>query len=380
MSAPTLVDVQAPETARSSADARPRRVVAIVPAYNEAAAIAATIQSLRDQTRPPDLIVVVPNNCTDDTAAVAEAAGAYVLKYPGHNEDKKAGAINFALDRLEPYLIEQPWHTAVLVMDADTTLGSGFIETAVDELAAGVGGVGGTFVARPSTTALGFLQALEFHRYGQVAKRMGYRAFVLTGTGTLFSWQALRDVREQRRRGVLLPKGASYYDTHSLTEDNELTLALQTCGYLVRAPEGMWATTDVMDTVGKLAGQRKRWYLGALRNLAQYGRRMPGHMRWTYWRQQSGLFLSAVVAAVYLIALVASLAVFGGVDFRWYWAAPTVLLLIERVATVWRMGWRARLYAAAFVPEQLYTLLLTFIYTRAFFAFVRGERGGWAAT
>ncbi|GAA3920082.1 hypothetical protein Aau02nite_30430 [Amorphoplanes auranticolor] len=265
-------------------------------------------------------------------------------------------------------------------MDADTTLSPEFLEVAERNLTSGVGGVGGTFAGRPCASALGYLQRMEFHRYGQVAKRMGERAFVLTGTGTLFSYGALLDVREQRRTATLLPAGRSFYDTHSLTEDNELTFALQTCGYAVRSPVGMWATTDVMETVGKLVGQRERWYLGALRNIAQYGRLMPFHMRWTYWRQQAGLLLSALVAAFYLVALAVSVMLLGGVDFRWYWTLPSLILLAERVWSVWAMGPRARLYAALFLPEQLYTLLLTFSYARALVKFVRGDKGAWVAT
>ncbi len=357
----------------------PCYVAALVPAYNEADAIADTIRSLRAQTRPPDLIFVVPNNCTDDTAAAARAAGAYVINMPGPNPDKKAGAINHGLTLIEPYL-DRPWEWAVLIMDGDTTLSPEFLEVGLDHLGAGVGGVGGTFAGRDCDSALGYLQRMEYHRYGKTAERFAHRAFVLTGTGTLFSYQALLDVRDQRRRGRLLPPGRSFYDTHSLTEDNELTFALQAIGYSTLSPAGMSATTDVMETVGKLVGQRERWYLGALRNIRQYGRLMPGHMRWTYWRQQLGLFFSAVVAAVYLAALGVSIAFFGGVDFTWYWTIPTAILLVERVWSVWAMGWRARLYAAAFLPEQLYTLLLTYIYARALVLFARGARGSWHAT
>jgi cellulose synthase/poly-beta-1,6-N-acetylglucosamine synthase-like glycosyltransferase len=221
---------------------------------------------------------------------------------------------------------------------------------------------------------------MEYHRYGRVARRMGGRAFVLTGTGTLFSYGALLDVRHCRREGTLLPDGWSFYDTHSLTEDNELTFALQACGYRVLSPPGMWATTDVMETVPKLVGQRERWYLGAMRNIAQYGRRMPLHMRWVYWRQQAGLLLSALVAACYLLALAVSLLALGGVDCRWYWVVPSMVLLTERVSSVWRMGWRARLYAGLFLPEQAYTLLLTFIYAKAALKFARGDKGAWVAT
>jgi hypothetical protein len=49
-------------------------VIAIVPAYNEQDSILAAIASLRSQTRPPDEIIVVANNCTDDTEYIAFAA------------------------------------------------------------------------------------------------------------------------------------------------------------------------------------------------------------------------------------------------------------------------------------------------------------------
>ena len=52
------------------------RIVVLVPAHNEAAGIARTIQSLRMQSRAPDEITVVCDNCTDGTEAVARAEGA----------------------------------------------------------------------------------------------------------------------------------------------------------------------------------------------------------------------------------------------------------------------------------------------------------------
>jgi cellulose synthase/poly-beta-1,6-N-acetylglucosamine synthase-like glycosyltransferase len=359
-------------------DAAPvARIFAVVPACNEADAISFTITSLREQTSPPDLTVVVPNNCTDATAAVAERAGAYVLPYPGHNPDRKAGAINYGLAQLEHLL--RPGD-AVLVMDADTTLSPEFLAIARHHMRGRVGGCGGTFVGRDCRRMLGYLQRMEFYRYGQTARRNGYRAFVLTGTGTLFSWDALRHVRAARRTGIGLPAGASFYDTHSLTEDNELTFALQTLGYHTICPERMVTTTDVMESVGKLIAQRERWYLGALRNIWHYGWRMPGHLRWVYWRQQIGLCISATIAATYLAMVIGTVAITGTVAFSWWWTLPCALLSAERTMTVWGMGWRARLYAVAFLPEQLYTLLLTWSYLRALTTFLRGGKGGWQAT
>ena len=50
----------------------------VVAARNEEAVIANLVHSLRRQNYPPELfdIIVAPNNCTDDTAGAAQAAGA----------------------------------------------------------------------------------------------------------------------------------------------------------------------------------------------------------------------------------------------------------------------------------------------------------------
>ena len=51
----------------------------LVPAHNEAEAITNTLASLFDQSRPPERVIVVADNCTDDTVALARKAGAEVV-------------------------------------------------------------------------------------------------------------------------------------------------------------------------------------------------------------------------------------------------------------------------------------------------------------
>ena len=67
------------------------QIVALLPAHNEEAAIADAVHGLRQQTRPPDRIIVVADNCTDNTELLAVAAGAEVTVTAG-NKSKKAGA------------------------------------------------------------------------------------------------------------------------------------------------------------------------------------------------------------------------------------------------------------------------------------------------
>jgi glycosyltransferase involved in cell wall biosynthesis len=51
----------------------------IVPAHNESAGILPTIEDIKRQLSPGDRLLVVADNCSDDTAAVAAAAGAEVI-------------------------------------------------------------------------------------------------------------------------------------------------------------------------------------------------------------------------------------------------------------------------------------------------------------
>jgi cellulose synthase/poly-beta-1,6-N-acetylglucosamine synthase-like glycosyltransferase len=51
----------------------------LVPAHNEAMVIAATLQSIQAQLVGGDRLLVVADNCSDDTADVARAHGAEVL-------------------------------------------------------------------------------------------------------------------------------------------------------------------------------------------------------------------------------------------------------------------------------------------------------------
>ncbi|MGN6781302.1 MAG: glycosyltransferase, partial [Marmoricola sp.] len=97
---------------------RGRRVVALLPAHDEEASLGSALASLARQSEPPHDVVVVADNCSDDTAGVARAYGARVLESVG-NRHKKAGALNQALGLLLPGLADDD---LVLVMDADSLL------------------------------------------------------------------------------------------------------------------------------------------------------------------------------------------------------------------------------------------------------------------
>src|ERR1700704_6307973 len=102
----------------SNRDAR-KRVAVIVPAHNESAGILATIQDIRPQLGEGDRLIVVADNCSDDTAAVAAAAGAEVIARDDLEKIGKGYALGWGISHLS---IDPP--DFVVFIDADCRIQS----------------------------------------------------------------------------------------------------------------------------------------------------------------------------------------------------------------------------------------------------------------
>ena len=345
------------------------RITVLVPAHNEAAQIAATIESLLAQTHRPEQIIVVADNCTDGTEALATAMGVQVLATEG-NTHKKAGALNQALRLLLPGLAPTD---AVLVMDADTAMVPDFLAVAASALERrpDLGAVGGIFQGLQPRGLLGYAQTNEYTRYAREIARTG-RVMVLTGTASLVRVSALRAVAEAR--GLLLPgRPGDVYDRDALTEDNELTLALKTLGWSLLSPSECLTSTELMPTLGALHRQRLRWYRGALDNLATYG---LTRVTARYWYQQVMLTIGTLTMALYLSLTVLD-ATTGVLSFNPWWALVGLIFWAERIVTAWRSPVRGRLLAALFVAEFGYDLFLQGAFIRAVWQHHRRTEAVW---
>ena len=74
--------------------------VVIIPAHNEAASLAPVLANVRGSLRAADRVLVVADNCTDNTADIARAAGAEVIERHDPQRRGKGYALQFALDHL----------------------------------------------------------------------------------------------------------------------------------------------------------------------------------------------------------------------------------------------------------------------------------------
>lgn len=338
------------------------RVTVLIPAHNEAECIADALDSAWTQTRPPERVIVVADNCSDDTAAVARHAGAEVYETV-NNCHKKAGALNQVLGNLLAELRDQD---AVLVMDADSFLDEQFVEYALSKLSSGnYGGVGGTFSGRSGGGFVGMLQRNEYARYARDVRRKKGKVLCLTGTAALLRVDALRKVAASRPSGEV-------YDTEVLTEDFELTLRLVHLGYGVVSPKECTLSTEVMDTWGDLARQRLRWKRGAVENLVQYG---LTKVTLEHWARQVVTLLGIVVTFLYLSTLVWALAVAHSLHFYPIWIFLTFVFMVERVVSVHRRGWKVSLLAALLIVEMPFDVFLQVVHLRAYWqAMFRVER------
>ncbi|MCH8559582.1 glycosyltransferase family 2 protein [Nesterenkonia sp. DZ6] len=349
----------------------PVTVTVLIPAHNEEASLPLTLSSLAAQSHRPARVIVVADNCSDDTVEIARAAGVEVFETVA-NTEKKAGGLNQVLAEILP---GHGPNDIVMVMDADTRLDDGFLEAGVTRFVndRALMAVGGLFQGEEGHGLLGQFQRNEYTRYARQIRRRRGRVFVLTGTASMFRPLALTTIAENR--GKTIPgRCGNVYDTAALTEDNELTIAIKSLGGLMISPAECTVVTELMPDLRLLWRQRLRWQRGALENIGAYG---VTSQTFRYWVQQLGIGYSAIALSSFLLLLLVTLI---SIDYWiWFpfWMGVGTIFIAERVITVWRGGWRARLLAMTILPELLFDLFLNVVYLKGVLDITLGKRASW---
>ena len=316
-------------------------ITVLIPAHNEGQDIGTTIKSVQSQSRRPDAIAVVCDNCTDNTAEVARGYGVHVL-FSVRNAGRKAGAMNQALAILLPELADDD---LVVCMDADTIIEHDMLRNAERLFwrQPRLGAVSSNHLIEYKRTAIELLQAMEYERDRRMIGRRKGRYGCMTGMAAMYRVRAMRDV---------IAAHGSVYDDTNWTEDWKLTIALKTLDWEMVRPQACLATTIPVSTVKGLFVQRERWARGYIQTLMQFGL-----TRYTFfpWIRQLGFAWSLImrVAVIYIMWLTRS-------HLIAIWILPIVALMIaDNVNTAWHAGWKARLTALVFPVEIAYGTLLT---------------------
>lgn len=241
---------------RSAANAT---VTVLVPAYNEAENIRATLLSILANSRPPDEVLVINDGSTDDTAAYAQEVATHypnqirVITVPNGG---KAEALNEGI-RLATSDI-------IVAIDGDTVLDRMCIENVlVPFQSEKVGAAAGKIVPASVKTLLEKYQNLEY----LIGQNMDKTIIGLIGAvnivpGAIGAW----------RRSILIEVGG--YSTETLVEDQDLTLAVLALGYRVEYVPDAIAYTEVPTSFRSFYMQRFRWTYGTFQCMWKYRTRI----------------------------------------------------------------------------------------------------------
>ncbi|HEY9876532.1 MAG TPA: glycosyltransferase family 2 protein [Candidatus Obscuribacterales bacterium] len=99
------------------------RVAVLLPAHNEASCISATIETLLPQLTDQDRLVVIADNCSDETAEIARGFGATVIERIDPVRRGKGYALDYGLR-----FIETDPPAVVVMADADCIVHQGAID------------------------------------------------------------------------------------------------------------------------------------------------------------------------------------------------------------------------------------------------------------
>jgi poly-beta-1,6-N-acetyl-D-glucosamine synthase len=250
------------------------RIVALVPAHNEEAGIAATIRSLLDQTRPLDEIVIISDNSTDRTVEIARRFPVTVLETEG-NTHRKSGALNMAWN------LRCKDADIIVGADGDTRLPPHAVADWEAEFARNPQ-LGGSS-SQPIMTGHGFLPRLqrnEFSKGCQMSLARGW-CRVVSGTGCAYRNVALHEVAKR-------PHRAGPWTYESVVEDYHLTYNMRQAGWLCEMSETVWCWTGSMTSMKALWYQRIKWQAGTCGDLLTFG---FNRLNYREWAQQAFLVL-----------------------------------------------------------------------------------------
>jgi cellulose synthase/poly-beta-1,6-N-acetylglucosamine synthase-like glycosyltransferase len=224
-------------------------IAVLVPAHDEASVIAQTLRSIAPQLCTSDRIVVVADNCSDETGAVATREGADVVT----RKDALLKGKGYALDWGIRYLSSKP-PQVVIIIDADCNASVGSIGRLAREclrtgrpvqalylMHAPSGSGIKTRIAQFAFLLRNQVRPMGLHRLGLPCQLMG--------SGMAFPWSLI---------------GSSNLATAHITEDLKLGIELAQRGFAARFCPNALITSLFPASQEGIRSQRTRWEHGNL--------------------------------------------------------------------------------------------------------------------
>jgi len=275
-------------------EAQLHKFAVLICARNEENVISGLIRSIREQDYPADLIdvILVADNCTDNTAEVARALGVRVYERFNEREIGKGYALNYLLEQVDRDLGED-FYDAFIVFDADNLLEKNYVTEVNKTFSDGYEVVtcyrnsknyGDSWLSAGS--GLWFLRESKYLNGSRM--RIG-ACPQISGTGFLFSNS--------------IKKEYGGWPFHTLTEDYEFT-----CHSVIRGKRFGYSESAVfydaqVSTFRQAWNQRLRWCKGGLQSFTKY---LPALVRGMFSKKFVACYDMAMsLAPAYILSEVA---------------------------------------------------------------------------
>jgi cellulose synthase/poly-beta-1,6-N-acetylglucosamine synthase-like glycosyltransferase len=319
----------ATSTPRPSHDLVAPPFAVLMPAHNEEAIISDTVRLLLPQLRQCDQLLVVADNCSDQTAALARAAGATVVERT--NADLRGKG--YALDHGVRHLAKAP-PAVLVVVDADCQVQDGSLLRLAGEATRLGRPIQALYLMLPPDQAtLKQRVAAWAWRLKNWARPKGWQRIggpcQLMGTGMAFPW-------------ALMPK-MDLANGH-LVEDMKLGAELALSGHPPEFFQHAVVISQFPTSESAQQSQRTRWEHGHLSVMASLGPTLFFRAMKRFDIQAMAMALDLLVPPIALLATL--LGVFGLASLMHLFAGGAAGPLIVMIAltfaftlAVWRAWW-----------------------------------------
>lgn len=345
------------------------KLAVLMPAHNEALGIRITLNSIVPQVSNRKNIVVVADNCTDETAQIAKEFGVTVLERHDLNHRGKGYALDYGLK----FLAQDPPEVVVMI-DADCTITPNTISTLAQKAIAHKQPIQALYLMETPRQPLpkDCISALAFLVRNQVRPQglaqLGFPC-LLTGTGMAFPWSVIAK--------VTLASG-------NIVEDMQLGIDLAIAGSAPRLCTEAQVIGLLPQQEKAAKTQRMRWEQGHLQTIFS---QLPRLL--TAFVQQKRLDLlvmaldlsvppMALLVMVLTSTLLTSIAA-GLFGLSWFPAqllGLSELLLVCTIIAVWAKYGRSVISLKQLMSVPLYILWKLPVY----FAIVKRPQQQWVRT